>query len=106
MEQIGKLERRLEALEYYARLTEIEDNIKNLSISSDLDPTLDRYKFGFFVDNFTSTQYTAVDDPELSSSIYEYVLMPKKKTINLKFKFGIQNSLYTNGLDASFPWEE
>ena len=70
MQHIGKLERRIEALEYYARLSETEDIFKDRPIPSALDPTLDRYKFGFFVDNFSGPEFADLRNPEYNASIY------------------------------------
>ena len=50
MRDIGKLERRIDNLEYYTSLNELEVSTKNLEIRD--DQGLDRYKLGYMCDNF------------------------------------------------------
>ena len=50
MADIGRLEKRLENVEYYTRLSLLESDTANLQI---VDANgLNRFKSGFFVDNF------------------------------------------------------
>ena len=51
MRDIGKLENRIESLEYYTQLSLLETQAQNLQIQ-DADG-FDRFKNGFIVDNFT-----------------------------------------------------
>ena len=51
MRDIGKLEGRIENLEYYTQLSLLEHQAQNLQIQ-DADG-FDRFKNGFIVDNFT-----------------------------------------------------
>ena len=106
MQHIGKLERRIEALEYYARLSETEDIFKDRPIPSALDPTLDRYKFGFFVDNFSGPEFADLRNPEYNASIYEFRLYPNRKDIALKFKFSEASKPLLNGDTAIFPYTD
>ena len=76
MEEIGKLERRLEALEYSQNVSDLEESVKNRKIPSSVDSTLERFKFGFFVDNFENYDLAATQSAEYRASIYEYVLQP------------------------------
>ena len=50
MKDIGKLDRRIERLEYYTSLSVLEQQALNMQITDDIG--LDRFKCGFFVDNF------------------------------------------------------
>ena len=52
MDDIGKLEQRIKNLEYYTSLSLLETNTSNLFIPD--EEGLNRFKSGFFVDNFTS----------------------------------------------------
>ncbi len=52
MSDIGKLEDRIENLEYYTSLSLLEVNASNFSVLD--DNQRNRFKCGFFVDNFTS----------------------------------------------------
>ena len=50
MKDIGKLEKRIERLEYYTVLSILEQQALNMQIKDEVG--LDRFKSGFFVDNF------------------------------------------------------
>jgi hypothetical protein len=52
MRDIGKLEKRIERLEYYTTLSILEQQALNMQIKDDIG--LDRFKTGFVVDNFES----------------------------------------------------
>ena len=76
MEEIAKLERRIAALEYYTNLSILEDQVKNTVIPSSVDSTLERFKFGFFVDNFENFDYIEVANPEHKAVVYEKKMSP------------------------------
>lgn len=86
MEQISQLERRISALEYYTNLSELENTVRSKTIPSSVDSTIERFKFGFFVDNFADYKYIDVQNPEHNSTVYEYVLQPARNQFNLNFK--------------------
>lgn len=67
MRDIGKLEKRIENLEYYTTLSLLEQQTENLSIR-DVDG-LDRFKNGFIVDNFTGHNIGNVDSEDYVCSI-------------------------------------
>jgi len=85
MRDIGKLEKRIERLEYYTTLSILEQQALNMQVKDEIG--LDRFKSGFFVDNFeahkvgnlTSADYRCAVDPQQS------VLRPQSKedSINL-----------------------
>ena len=50
MRDIGKLEKRIERLEYYTTLSILEQQALNMQVKDSVG--LDRFKSGFFVDNF------------------------------------------------------
>jgi hypothetical protein len=66
MVDIKQLENRIKNLEYYTSLSLLEINTENLFISD--SSGLNRFKSGFFVDNFTST-LTQENDIEIKNSI-------------------------------------
>lgn len=67
MRDIGKLEQRIENLEYYQTLSILEKNTKDLSI---LDENgLERTKYGILADNFTTHGYGDVYSPDYLISI-------------------------------------
>ena len=53
MVDIGRLESRVQNIEFYTQLSLLETETENLNIK-DADTGLDRFKSGFFVDNFKS----------------------------------------------------
>lgn len=69
MEDIGALERRISDLEYYNRLNLLETKIANKVIPSSIDGTINRFKFGFFVDDFSTSIYTARNNPQYNADI-------------------------------------
>lgn len=92
MAEIGQLERRIKALEYQMGVSKLENAVTSLSIQSSVDSTLERFKFGFFVDNFENYKFTNFNDPEYDASIYQYVLSPSKTSVNIKFKVDERSS--------------
>ena len=71
MDDIGKLEQRIKNLEYYTSLSLLETNTSNFFIPD--EEGLNRFKSGFFVDNFTSPKAQ-----ELSNGIKNSLDMPNK----------------------------
>jgi len=66
MKDIGGIERRVENLEQLTSLNLLESSTKNLQIRDNNNPTLERYKTGIFVDNFTDNSNT---DPAFSRAV-------------------------------------
>ena len=67
MRDIGKLEARIENLEYYQSLTLLEKKTSDLKIMD--NNGLERTKYGILADNFTTHGYGAVDDPDYLCSV-------------------------------------
>lgn len=76
MADIGNLERRIRDLEYYVSLTLVELNIKDKKIPSTVDPTIDRFKFGFFTDNYNSYNLSEVLSQEFDAEVVEGRVIP------------------------------
>ena len=87
MIDINQLENRIKNLEYYTSLSLLETNTSNLFVSD--SNGLNRFKSGFFVDNFTSTiaQETAIE-PKNSIDIRNKELRPKHYTTAVDLLFG------------------
>ena len=85
MVDIEKLEKRIKNLEYYTSLSLLETNTSNLFVP-DADG-LNRFKSGFFVDNFTSLQ------PQESSILYKNSLDVRNKEL--------KPAHYTTSIDLS-----
>jgi hypothetical protein len=101
MVDIKQLENRIKNLEYYTSLSLLETNTSNLFVSD--SNGLNRFKSGFFVDNFTSTtaQETAID-PKNSIDIRNKELRPKHYTTAVDLLFGpVENTDPTEDLAFS-----
>ena len=68
MFDIGRLENRLKNVEFYTQLSLLETDTANLTIK-DATTGLDRFKSGFFVDNFRSHGSHALANPMFKASI-------------------------------------
>jgi len=67
MSDIGRLEKRLEQVEYYTALSLLEQDTSNLQITD--ANGLNRFKCGFFVDNFKKHEAHQIGHPDFSASI-------------------------------------
>jgi hypothetical protein len=67
MRDIGRLERRLENVEYYTQLSLLEAEAQNMQIQD--SDGLDRFKNGIIVDNFTGHGIADVTDADYSVSM-------------------------------------
>jgi len=103
MSEIGNLERRINALEYNQNMSELENKTINKTIQSSVDSTLERFKFGFFVDNFENYGLSNRDLSYYNASIYEYVLQPDRTTLNIDFEVAAVSSKYVIGNKITFP---
>jgi len=103
MNEIARLENRIKALEYNQNLSELENDTTKRSIQSSVDSTIERFKFGFFVDNFENYKHTATTNPYYNASIYEYVLQPAMGSVNLDFRLSDTSTKLLSGDTAVFP---
>lgn len=87
MVQIGDLERRIRELEYYMIMSLSEQQVKNRVIPSAIDPSIDRFKFGFIVDTFSDYNYSDNSNPEYYATIRDGMLQPKIEELNIEFDF-------------------
>jgi hypothetical protein len=87
MSDIRNLENRIKNLEYYTALSLLETNTANLFVPD--SNGLNRFKSGFFVDNFTST-LSQENDIEIKNSIdvKNKELRPKHYTNSIDLIFG------------------
>jgi len=75
---IGKLEKRISDLEFYMGLSLLETDVKDRIIPSSNDPNLNRFKFGFFVDDFSNYDRLDTANPRFSAMIEQDDLIPEK----------------------------
>lgn len=76
MEDIANLERRLKDLEYYQSLSILETSITNKIIPSSVNKSLNRFKFGFFADDFSTDIYSDLENPQYAASIETEGILP------------------------------
>lgn len=91
MKDIASLERRIADLEYYVALSFTEDRVNNLQIASSLDGE-NRFKFGFFVDNFTTGDFAEIGDSSYYAQIFGFELGPRKRQFKLNYKFNLADA--------------
>jgi hypothetical protein len=81
MEQIGKLEKRIQDLEYYTSFT-LTETLAQKRVIPGFDGS-DRFKFGFFVDGFEDYKYSDVSNPAYRATIVDGYLSPPLEEINI-----------------------
>lgn len=86
MKDIGKLEKRIERLEYYTTLSILEQQALNMQVKDDIG--FDRFKSGFIVDNFESHGIGNVKSIDYRCSIdtQQSTLKPQTKENNFILK--------------------
>ncbi len=79
MRDIGKLEKRIERLEYYTTLSVLEQQALNMQVKDEIG--FDRFKSGFLVDNFESHRTGNLTSLDYQCSIdsQQAVLRPQSK---------------------------
>ena len=89
MQDIARLEDRLRNVEYYTSLSLLESETKNLTIR-DSQTKLDKFKCGFLVDNFKSTDSGSLGDPNHRCSVdtAEGLLRPQHYTTSIDLLLG------------------
>jgi hypothetical protein len=89
MEDIALLENRIERVEKFTTLSMIESKTENFTIK-DAETGLDRFKCGFFVDNFSSHDYHDLENPTFNAAIdtSTNTLRPIHYTTSLDLQLG------------------
>ena len=68
MRDIAKLEKKLDAMEYYISLNQLEQSTQNLNVVD--QNGLSRFKNGFIVDPLNDTSISALDNPDFQAAIH------------------------------------
>jgi len=102
MREIEKLEKRIEGMEYYISLNQLEQESENLTI---LDENgLTRFKNGYIVDPMNDPGISNLDDPNYSAAIHfnKQILTPELNTfpLDLKYKSSSGASVFPSVNDA------
>lgn len=85
MEAIGNIERRVSDLEYYVSLSLLESDMKDRIIPSSLNPNLNRFKYGFFVDDFTTNNFADRDNPAYAATIENDDVLPEREIYTVTY---------------------
>lgn len=101
MKDISRIDDRLNNIEYYTLLSLLEVDTRNLIIR-DETTGLDRFKTGFFVDNFRSIEGGEVSNPDYRASVDSTtgLLRPPHYTTGLDLILGANNVI---GLGDTTP---
>ena len=105
MRDIGKLDRRIDNLEYYTSLSLLEAETAAKQIQ-DTDTGLDRFKNGFLVDSFTSHRLGDVTNLEYKASIdrVNNALRPTFTSNSMRLRYSDSSSnLVKNGDLVTLP---
>lgn len=102
MRDIEKIEKRIEGLEYYISLNQLEQDSENLMI---LDENgLTRFKNGYIVDPMNDAGIANTNDPSYKAAIHfdKKILTPALNTfaLDLKYKSGSNASIFPGVNDA------
>ena len=102
MRDIEKIEKRIEGLEYYISLNQLEQEAENLLI---LDENgLTRFKNGYLVDPFNDSLIANTNDPNYKAAIHfdKKILTPALNTfpLDLRYKSGTGASLFPTSTNA------
>jgi hypothetical protein len=99
MKDIGNVEKRVSGLEFATSLSLLEAKTKNLQIRDNLDNTLERYKTGFFVDNFSDLSNAELTgDARFNLNQFTQTIEPagQVNSLPLSEKVNYTASLYTS----------
>lgn len=103
MSDIGRLERRINELEYAVALSRVEAQIRDLVIPSSITPTVNRFKNAFFVDSFNDYEKASVQSREFAATIdlARSQLKPAVGQLNYQAKFDRSNATTNNAIVGS-----
>lgn len=80
MADIGHIDRRLQDVEYYVALNRLEANVQAQVIPSSIDPSLNRFKYGFFADDLSTYAFSDRENPTYAAYIEDNAAVPEKLT--------------------------
>jgi hypothetical protein len=96
MRDIANLDRKVQSLEYYISLNQLEQNVENLLITD--ENGLTRFKNGYIVDPFNDVKLGNLQDTDFSAAVHfdKKILTPSLKTfpLDLRYKSGSGASIF------------
>lgn len=99
----GALERRIRDLEYYVGLNSVQTMLKDRVIPSSISPNIDRFKYGFFVDDYENADYSEVTSPEYNAAIVDDFAVPAMTAFNVVHAGALTAAPYTSVKIVSQP---
>ncbi len=90
MKDIARIDQRVKNLEYAVSLSLAESQLKNKVIPSSISPDINRFKYGFFIDDFTNDNFSSKKNPEYTSflDISNKQLHPLTEILNVSLDAG------------------
>jgi hypothetical protein len=108
MADVGKLDKRISSLEYYAQLSLLQQQATNLTVTD--QNGLNRFKNGIFVDSFVDFTLSDVSNPEYNVAIDKKKGQARPKFVTERFKWEFNSSTSTNvqktGRVITLPYTE
>jgi hypothetical protein len=102
MSDISLLEDRIQRVEEFTTLSSLESKTENFNIK-DADTGLDRFKCGFFVDNFTSNIYQDIFNPSFRCAIDKSTSIPSLRPLHYTTSLDLQlGSEIISGISTSY----
>jgi len=109
MADICLLENRIKKIEEFTILNSLESKTENFIIK-DAETGLDRFKSGFFADNFSSQLYQDITNPEFRAATDQYnaILRPLHYTTNIDLQLGTEileglSNNFNPNADQNYP---
>lgn len=92
MRDIAKIEKKVNTLEYYVSLNQLEQDVENLLITD--ENGLTRFKNGYIVDPFNDIKIGNLQDTDFSAAVHfdKKILTPSLKTFPLDLKYKSSSS--------------
>jgi len=104
MSNLRDIEKRVESLEYYTSLSILEVATQNLLIED--SEGMNRFKCGFFVDNFNSYDTSDTSNPIFRAKIENGILGPETNKNQINLSLGTSNNITITGSTLSLNYEE
>jgi Domain of unknown function (DUF4815) len=80
---IGSIDRRVKDLEYYVSFTLLQSEIIDRLIPSSVSPNINRFKYGFFVDDYNNVDFSEATSPEYCASTSNGFATPLLTSFNV-----------------------
>lgn len=96
MVDIGNLEKRISTLEYYTQFTLLEALTQKKAIPSSANAALERFKFGFFVDQFDNYDLSERSTPGYTAQIVDGMLTAQIEEVNIPIIANTEPTIISN----------